>query len=98
MLCVDEKMQAQILERRHPGRWPFIAPQRLEAVHRRHGTLAILASLDVAAGACGAPRSTSARRRELLELLQAPRARWPRGRLVIVRDNLSVHTIPKPRT
>lgn len=34
------------------------------------------------------------RHHEVLALLQALRARWPRGRLVIVLDNLSIHPTP----
>jgi len=35
------------------------------------------------------------RHQEFLELLKAIRARWPRGRLIIVLDNLSIHTTPE---
>ncbi|MGH8060092.1 MAG: transposase, partial [Candidatus Entotheonellia bacterium] len=37
------------------------------------------------------------RHHEFLELLQALRARWPKGKLVIVLDNLSIHTTPAIR-
>jgi transposase len=34
------------------------------------------------------------REQEFLELLHALRVRWPHGRLVIILDNLSVHSTP----
>ena len=34
------------------------------------------------------------RGREFLDLLKGVRRRWPHGRLVIILDNLSIHTTP----
>jgi transposase len=95
VICVDEKTQVQILERLHPGR-PMAArrPQRIEDVYRRHGTLAILAGFDVRSGKVLLRVRRRRRGVEFLELLKALRARWPHGRLVIVLDNLSIHTTP----
>jgi len=42
------------------------------------------------AGSCRSIRTTSSS----CKLLEAIRARWPRGQLVIVADNLSIHTHP----
>jgi transposase len=98
VLCVDEKTQVQILERLHPGR--PAAPgrlARLEAHYRRHGTLAILAGLDVRSGKVVLRVRRRRRAHEFLTLLRALRRRWPRGRLVIVLDNLSIHTTPAVR-
>jgi len=98
VICVDEKTQVQILERLHPGR-PMAAqqPQRIEDVSRRHGTLAILAGFDVRAGRVLLHVRRQRRGREFLALLQALRRHGPRGRLVIVLDNLSIHTTPEVR-
>lgn len=95
VLCVDEKTQVQILERLHPGR-PLAAgrPQRFEEHYRRHGTLAILAGFDVRTGQVVVRVRRRRRQQEFLELLKALRARWPRGRLIVVLDNLSIHTPP----
>ncbi len=96
VICVDEKTQVQILERLHPGRPPAPGyPQRLEADYRRHGTLAILAGWDVRSGQGLVQVRRRRRHPEFLELLKALRRRWPRGRLVIVLDNLSIHTTPE---
>lgn len=95
-ICVDEKTQVQILERLHPGR--PVAPgriQRLEAHYRHHGTLAILAGWAVRSGQVALRVRRRRRHHEFLELLTLIRARWPRGRLIIVLDNLSIHTTPE---
>ena len=69
-------------------------PTRIEHTYRRHGTVATLAGLDVRTGQVTLIVRRRRRHQELLELLQAIRRRWPRGRLIIVADNLSVHTHP----
>jgi transposase/transposase-like protein len=96
VICVDEKTQVQILERRHPGQPPAPnRPQRLEVHYRRHGTLAVLAGLAVRSGHVVMRVRKRRRHYEFLELLRALRAHWPRGRLVIILDNLSVHSTPE---
>lgn len=96
VLCVDEKTQVQILERLHDGRLVGSGrPQRIEDHYRRHGTLAILAALDVRSGKALALVRPRRRHHEFLELLKSARRRWAKGRLIIVLDNLSVHTTPQ---
>lgn len=95
VICVDEKSQQQILERVHPaGPMAPGRPTRIEQTYRRHGTLAILAGLDVRTGRVTLIVRRRRRHQEFLELLQGLRRRWPRGRLIIVADNLSIHTHP----
>ena len=98
VICVDEKTQVQILERLHPGR-PLAPqrPQRIEDVYRRHGTLAILAGFEVRTGRVVLHVRRQRRGQEFLALLKTLRRHWPRGRLVIVLDNLSIHTTPEVR-
>jgi len=98
VICADEKTQQQILERVHPAR-PMTAglPTRLEQIYRRHGVVAILAGLDVRTGQVVVRVRRRRRQQEFLELLRAVRRRWPHGKLVIVVDNLSIHTPPKVR-
>ncbi len=93
VICVDEKSQRQILEHRHPAR-PLApgTPVRIEQTYRRHGTVAILAGLDVQSGQVTGVVRRRRRHQEFLELLQALRRRWPRGRLLVISDNLSIHT------
>jgi transposase len=99
VVCVDEKTQVQILEQVHPPR-PLGAgrPVRIEQTYRRHGIVAILAGLDTRSGEVALIVRRRRRHQEFLELLERIRARWPRGRLIIVADNLSVHTHPNVRT
>ena len=96
VICADEKTQQQILERVHPAR-PMASgrPTRWEQTYRRHGVVAILAGLDVRTGRVVVRVRRRRRQQEFLELLRALRRRWPRGILVIVVDNLSIHTPPK---
>jgi len=98
VICADEKTQQQILERVHPAR-PMAAgqPTRLEQTYRRHGVVAILAGLDVRTGRVVVRVRRRRRHQEFLALLRALRRRWPRGKLVIVVDNLSIHTPLKVR-
>ena len=99
VICVDEKTQVQILERLHAGRSvASCKPQRIEEHYRRHGVLAVLAGLDVRSGTVVQLVRRRRRRQELLQLLKAIRRRWPRGRLIIVLDNLSIHTAPEVRS
>lgn len=98
VICVDEKTQVQILERLHPGRRMGAGrPQRVDVHYKRHGVLAILAGWDVRCGQVVIRVRHRRRAREFVELLQAIRRRWPRGRLVIVADNLSIHMAPPVR-
>ena len=96
MICVDEKTQIQVLERVHPGR-PLASgrPQRIEEHDRRHGVLAVMAGLDVRSGTTVVQVRRRRRRQEFLQLLKVIRRRWPRGRLIIVLDNLSTHMAPE---
>lgn len=95
VICVDEKTQQQILEQVHPPRSMQPGrPMRIEQTYRRHGIVAVLAGLDVRSGNVTVVVRRRRRHHEFLELLQALRRRWPRGRLVIVVDNLSIHTHP----
>lgn len=95
VICADEKTQQQILERLHPaGPLRSGTPMRLEQTYRRHGVLAILAGFDVRTGRVTLVVRRRRRHQEFLQLLHALRRRWPRGRLVIVVDNLSIHTHP----
>jgi transposase len=98
VLCVDEKTQVQVLDRLHPGR-PMGPghPERLEDQYRRHGTLAVLAGWDVRTGRVVAVVRRHRRGQEFLQLLSRLRRVWPRGRLVIILDNLSIHTTPAVR-
>jgi len=95
VICADEKTQLQILEAVHPAR-PMRPgrPTRIEQTYRRHGVLAILAGLDVRTGRITLLVRRRRRHQEFVELLQALRRRWPRGRLIVVADNLSIHTHP----
>ena len=98
VICVDEKTQVQILERLHPGR-PMAPgrPRRIDDEYKRHGVLAVLAGLDVRSGQVVERVRRRRRHQEFLELLKALRSRWPRGRLILVADNLSIHTTPEVR-
>jgi len=95
VVCVDEKTQQQILEAIHPPR-PMRpgAPTRIEQTYRRPGNVATLAGLDVRTGQITLVVRRRRRHQEFLDLLQALHRRWPRGRLIIVADNLSIHTHP----
>jgi transposase len=92
VLCVDEKTSIQALSRRFPGR--PAAPGRLgrfEFEYKRHGTVTLLAALDVRTGKiygeCRARRTAA----DLLEYMEAVARRYPTGAVYIVWDNLNIH-------
>ena len=66
---------------------------RIEQTYRRHGIVAV-AGFDVRTGRVTVLVRRRHRHQEFLELLRALRRRWPRGRLIIVVDNLSIHRHP----
>ena len=72
-------------------------PERLEDQYRRHSTLAVLAGWDVRTGRVVAMVRRRRRGQEFLQLLGRLRRVWPRGRLVIILDKLSIHTTPEVR-
>lgn len=79
---------------------PFEAGGRYpppEQTHRRHGIATTLAGLDVRTGQVTLVVRRRRRHQGFLERLQAIRRRWPRSRLIIVADNLSVHAHPAVR-
>lgn len=96
VISADEKTQLQILERLHPTR-PMQPgrPARVEQTYRRHGIVAVLAGLDVRTGRVQLLVRPRRRHQEFLELLIRLRRRWPQGRLLVVVDNLSIHTHPR---
>ena len=98
VICVDEKTQVQLLERLHPTRPAQGGKlERVEDVYRRHGTLAIFAGLEVRTGRVVVHVRRRRRGQEFLDFLKHLRACRPRGRLVIILDNLSIHTTPAVR-
>lgn len=96
VICADEKTQLQILERIHPPR-PLAPgrPVRVEQTYRRHGVLAVLTGLDVRTGRVSVLVRARRRHQEFLDLLIHLRRRWPRGRLLVIVDNLPIHTHPR---
>jgi hypothetical protein len=96
VICADEKTQLQVLEHIHPARpmRPGL-PMRVEQTYRRHGVVAVLAGLDVRTGRVSLLVRPRRRHQEFLELLERLRRRWPKERLLIVVDNLSIHTHPR---
>jgi transposase len=93
VICADEKTQQQILERLYPTR-PMQPgrPTRIEQTYRRHGVVAVLAGLDVRTGHVTLVVRPHRRHQEFLQLLVRLRRSWPKGRLLVVVDNLSIHT------
>ena len=92
VLSIDEKTGMQALERKYPGRRPRPGwPGRREFEYVRHGTVTLLAALNVhtghVLGHCG-PRRTAA---DLLAFLEAVAAAYPTGAVHVVWDNLNIH-------
>lgn len=96
VLCIDEKTGIQALERRFPDRPP--APGRSgrrEFEYLRHGTLTLFAAQEVASGRVYGWCSPQRRRADFLTFMDQLAARYPRGRVHCVLDNLNTHRGPE---
>jgi len=92
VLSIDEKTGMQALERKYPGRRPGLGqPGRREFEYIRHGTLTLIAALNVHTGAvlgrCGPQRRAA----DLLAFMAEVAAAYPTGAVHIVWDNLNIH-------
>jgi transposase len=95
---VDEKPQIQALERSAPT-LP-VRPGRPEAAsfdYVRHGTTALFAALEVAAGQVTDACTQRHRHQKFLAFLKQIAAAYPRRELHVVVDNLATHKHPAVR-
>jgi transposase len=92
VLCVDEKTGMQALDRIHPMRVPKRGSEgRFEFEYVRHGTRALIAAFDPHTGQVFARCGRQRRQKDLLAFMEALAARYPRGKVYIVWDNLNIH-------
>jgi transposase len=92
VLSIDEKTGMQALERKYPGRRPRPGRAgRREFEYLRHGTVTLIAALNVHTGAvlgrCG-PHRTAA---DLLAFMAEVAGAYPTGAVHVVWDNLNIH-------
>src|SRR5262245_9381068 len=98
VLCVDEKPQAQALERAapvlplRPG-----TPEKRSHDYIRHGTTTLFAALEVATGKVTDACYPRHRHEEFLHFLQQVARAYPRRKLHIVVDNYGTHKHPDVR-
>jgi transposase len=95
VLCVDEKPQAQALERAAPvlPLRPGI-PEKRSHDYIRHGTTTLFAALEVATGKVTDACYPRHRHEEFLQFLRQVAKAYPRRTLHIVVDNYGTHTHP----
>ena len=92
VLCVDEKTQIQALDRTQaelpirPGN-----PKRHTATYKRHGTVSLIAALDVHRGDITANTMESNNSDNFLKFLRKLDRQYRHKHLHIIVDNLSVH-------
>lgn len=93
VLCVDEKTGIQALDRTQPM-LPLAAgkPRTWSNEYVRHGTRAMLASLDIATGEVVAQVARDRKSSTFLGFLDKLVERYPGQRLCVVMDNLNTHT------
>src|SRR6478736_4570183 len=98
VLCVDEKPQAQALERTaavlplRPG-----VPEKRSHDYVRHGTTTLFAALEVATGKVTGACYPQHRHEEFLTFLKQVARAYPRVPLHIVCDNYGTHNHPDVR-
>src|SRR5216684_5844066 len=99
VLCVDEKPQAQALERSAPvlPLRPGI-PEKRSHDYIRHGTTTLFAALEIATGKVTDACYPRHRHEEFLKFLRQVAKAYPRRPLHIVCDNYGTHTHPDVRT
>lgn len=92
VLCVDEKTQIQALDRTQPV-LPLKekAPKRLTATYKRNGTVALMAALSVHKGEITAKAVEKNNAENFLIFLKELYRKYPRKKLHVIVDNLSVH-------
>jgi len=95
VLCVDEKPQAQALERAAPvlPLRPGI-PEKRSHDYIRHGTTTLFAALEVATGKVTGACYPRHRHEELLKFLRQVAKAYPRRQLHIVTDNYGTRKHP----
>jgi transposase len=93
VLCVDEKTGIQALDRTQPM-LPLKAgkPRTWSNEYVRHGTRALLASLDISTGEVVAQVTRDRKSPTFLKFLDELTARYQGQRLCVVMDNLNTHT------
>jgi len=98
VLCVDEKPQAQALERAAPvlPMRPGM-PEKRSHDYIRHGTTTLFAALEVATGKVTDACYPRHRHEEFLLFLRQVARAYPRRKLHIVCDNYGTHTHPDVR-
>lgn len=98
VLCVDEKPQAQALERAapvlplRPG-----TPEKRSHDYIRHGTTTLFAALEAATGKVTGACYPRHRHEEFLKFLRQVAKAYPRRKLHIVCDNYGTHSHPDVR-
>src|SRR5260221_2874608 len=99
VLCVDEKPQAQALERAAPVLPPRPGiPEKRSHDYIRHGTTTLFAALEAATGKVTVACYPRHRHEEFLQFLRQVARAYPRVPLHIVVDNYGTHTHPDVRT
>ena len=98
VVCVDEKPQAQALERAAPvlPLRPGV-PGKRGHDYIRHGTATLFAALEAATGKVTGACYPRHRHEEFLQFLRQVAKAYPRRKLHIVCDNYGTHTHPDVR-
>ena len=98
VLCVDEKPQAQALERKAPvlPLRPGV-PEKRSHDYIRHGTTSLFAALEAATGKVTGACYPRHRHEEFLAFLKQVAKAYPRVPLHIVCDNYGTHNHPDVR-
>jgi transposase len=95
VLSVDEKKQAQALDRTQPmlPLRPGL-PERQTHDYRRHGTISLFAALDVATGRVTHDTRERHTGADFLAFLKRIARAYPKGEVHLILDNVSTHKTP----
>jgi transposase len=91
VVCIDEKPM-QVLSRRYPTRTGRDATVRYEFEYSRHGTRALLGVFEVRTGQVIGQVVEHRDAETLVQFLESIAARYPERRIIVIWDNLNIHT------
>jgi transposase len=93
VLSIDEKPGVPLRTRVHPTRPMWLGRvARVEFEYRRHGTRCIFAALNIRTGKVITRVERNRKTPRVIAFLERLCAAYPRGRLVIITDNISTRT------
>jgi transposase len=96
VLCLDEKPGIQALERKHPSLTMRPgSPCRIEFEYKRHGTRNVFSAFNIRTGQVLVEVTADRKTPRVLAFLNLLCRAHPRGKIILITDNISTRTGPE---